>query len=59
MRMMSGWTSGKRHLAAEHKAGERQADDGEHQNRDLQIGVHHQRIAVLFEIVFRRAGDFR
>ena len=28
-----------------------------HQDRDLQIGVHHERIAVLFEIAFRGAGD--
>ena len=48
---------GKRLLAAEDKRGERQADHGEHQNRDLQVGVHHQRIAVLFEVSFRRAGD--
>ena len=48
---------GKRHLAAEHKGSEGQTDHGKHQNCDLQIRVHHQRIAVLFQIPFRCAGD--
>jgi hypothetical protein len=48
---------GKRHLTTEEKGGERQTDNGQHQNRDLQPGVHHQRIAVLFEVAFRGAGD--
>ena len=47
--------AGKRHLAAIDEAGEHEADDGQHQDRDLQVGVHHQRIAVLFEVAFRGA----
>lgn len=43
--------AGKRHLAAIHQAGENETDDAEHQDCDFQVGVHHQGITVLFEVV--------
>ena len=33
--------------------------NAQHKNRDLEVGIHDQRIAVLLKIAFGRAGNFR
>jgi hypothetical protein len=48
---------GERCLTLEGQRHQRETDGGEHENGHLQIGVHHQRIAILLQVPFRGAGD--
>ena len=50
---------GERALALEGERGQRETDSGEYKDRHLQVGVHHQRIAILFEIAFRSSRNLR
>jgi hypothetical protein len=47
----------KRFLASVHESRESEANDAQYQNSDLQIGIHHKRLAILFEILFRRSCE--
>src|SRR5579871_5693568 len=42
----------ERILASVHERRKRKTDSAQHQDRDLQVGVHHERLAILFEIFF-------
>src|SRR5207253_2292034 len=46
-------------LATENEESEYQANGCEHQNRNFQVSVHHERIAVLLQVAFSRTRDSR
>ena len=48
----------ERSLAFVDETGEYKANHSQHQDGDLQVGVHYQWIIVLFQILFRCACDF-
>jgi hypothetical protein len=45
-------------LTLEGERAQHETDGGQDEDRDLQIGVHHERVAVLLQIAFRCSCDF-
>ncbi len=50
---------GERVLALVGERGQREADGGQNENRHLEIGIHYQRIAILFQKTFRGTSNGR
>ena len=48
---------GKRFLASKDKRGQGEADNRENEDDDLEIGIHHERVSILFEIPLCCACD--
>jgi hypothetical protein len=47
----------KRFLALEDERGERETNHYKSDDGDLQVGIHHERIAILFQIALRGSCD--
>ena len=54
-----GVHTGERALALEGQARKGETDDGEHEDCHLQIGVHNERVAILFQVAFGGSCDLR
>jgi hypothetical protein len=50
---------GKRSLALIGECSQTDTHTGEHQNRHFQVGIHHQRVAVLLQVTLCGSGNFR